>query len=1060
LNWSVAFSVPSGAIAMSLLTKYLGLSASHNDVVAEGAENVQTATEFLQQVAEKLPDVGEALASLDGGWLGDAVGGSLPWVSAAGDVIGDVIPPVKVALNLLKRVSQETDPNALGLLAVSLGYQHAVAEAVKEIEADHARRALILRTIRPRAIQREITVTAPEQPDDFAGFRLASALSHKLVRGADAALQAVAEAAGYPEALRRLLLEGVHRRFASTFAIIIAEGKQSGKFDPLFRLLSLDPRLPAAFAAVQRHIDYQLWRLSEATALGTAGPMSVRLPLGKLYVPLDCGVLSWKDARELSSVRRGVQVRESPFDETHGGRTELVAEVMRLIGEPAFNDAIVLEGVAGAGKSTSTLYLCKVLREAGLQPLRIRMRDLNLEPRLSLFDDIAVALVRNSGDDQFDSKAGPRASAGDIDLSVLLEEAVPFASATICPFIIILDGWDEISVSASEGYRVKIEKTLDAVRRHLLESGRSHRIRVILTGRPSEDMKEAKFLREATPILTLRPFTRTQLRTFVAKLLAYRKREPTTVSRTVLATRTRALLKQYQEDMGGEVGKSESILGLPLLALLAVWLVLSDQDAPGDVLTNRTSLYRRLVDLTCLYGGSVEAVPSAPRLIGLELRDLLARTAAAMTLRGTEYISYEELRLRLEASGLHDADSVMQRAGTSDQVDKLMLSFFFNAGGRAHGCEFLHKSFREYLFAEAVVAALKAFPENGSKLPGRTPYWKDFEASDPRHAVAMQLALLLGPQWLSADVARHLDWLLAWEIGRSVREVPDWRDRHETPSIALTHWQAVRDVLADLWDWWGEGVHLRPQPMRQRGTGTLDFNNPSSVDLAEEIVPAALGAYALPEPVRTTTLDAHLGDALFRLNCRVHFEINKATGWLDRLEGVGPRPPTELWGLALIATAARHYQSEMLDGMRKRVFFHPADHFDAYAARINAAGWRPDGPFPWRLKVDGVDFSEAKFTGITFFEFSARACNFTKTGFFACLLHMSSFVKSYLKSTSFFISTMNGCDFSDSDGNEVNLLGSAIRYDEKSEVSKISWKQNFPHELFRFPQIGLASRRS
>jgi hypothetical protein len=74
----------------------------------------------------------------------------------------------------------------------------------------------------------------------------------------------------------------------------------------------------------------------------------------------------------------------------------------------------------------------------------------------------------------------------------------------IAPHVFIFDGWDEISVSSSEGFRIRIEKTLDAIRRQMLSS-RTHRVRVILTGRPSEDVNEAKFLQRDTPVLTIRP---------------------------------------------------------------------------------------------------------------------------------------------------------------------------------------------------------------------------------------------------------------------------------------------------------------------------------------------------------------------------------------------------------------------------------------------------------------------------------------------------------------------------------------------------------------------------
>ena len=42
---------------MSFLTKYLGLGTEANDAAGEAVERVETVTEFLGDVAEKLPDL-------------------------------------------------------------------------------------------------------------------------------------------------------------------------------------------------------------------------------------------------------------------------------------------------------------------------------------------------------------------------------------------------------------------------------------------------------------------------------------------------------------------------------------------------------------------------------------------------------------------------------------------------------------------------------------------------------------------------------------------------------------------------------------------------------------------------------------------------------------------------------------------------------------------------------------------------------------------------------------------------------------------------------------------
>ena len=65
------------------------------------------------------------------------------------------------------------------------------------------------------------------------------------------------------------------------------------------------------------------------------------------------------------------------------------------------------------------------------------------------------------------------------------------------------------------------------------------------------------------------------------------------------------------------------------------------------------------------------------------------------------------------------------------------------------GCEFLHKSFREYLFAEAIVMQLEELAgqnDRGSLDPPRLPYWKDFEQGSLWYRASRLLSKLLAPQ--------------------------------------------------------------------------------------------------------------------------------------------------------------------------------------------------------------------------------------------------------------------------------------------------------------------------
>jgi hypothetical protein len=1066
---------------MSLMTRLFGLSERTTDSVretaetaetgvealAEGVERVETATEFLAGVADRLEDA-------DMGSLATAVEASLPWLEGAGEVLGEAIPPVKAALKLIGLLTKEPDPRALGLLAFSLAYETALASAAKTIEEDPGTREEIRRPVKPEGLRRRLSAS-PESLEAFDDFHLSECFKHRLMIRADTMLTRLADEAGWSQSLQRRLLEGVHTRFRSSFRKIISDGRTKEKFDPLFRFMDLDNREAVSFSAIERHIEYQTWRFSKAPVLGQSRvdkgsghdpvqPMRLPFSLEDIYVPIDCGALQWADITLMDRENSTSTSHRSPFNENEGGRHPLLEEVLRRIGDRDFREAIVIQGVAGSGKSAFTLCLCVELRKLGLRPVRIRMRHLALDSR-SLLDDMAQAIAQNSGDDTFDQLVGsPRPTARDFDLNDLFDEAVPFGDAQICPHVLIFDGWDEISASASEGFLKQISNTLFAIRRQIL-LGAPTRVRVILTGRPSIDVAEAKLLPADTPLLTVRPFTDPQLRRFSDTLLEQHTRLMSG-ERAVRERRLAALMK-FDGTSAKSDDADERILGLPLLALLAIWLTLSDEAGPEILDTDRTALYRRLVDITCRHGGSIEGEipPYAPRLVGEELRKLLRGTATAMTIRDTENISYLELQHRLGEAAAPSGEEI-RGAMSETPIATMMMSFFFHSGTREQGVEFIHKSFREYLFAEAVVETLKGF---GVDEPApRVPYWKNFEEGGLRRASIEQLAPMLAAQWITPEVDQHLSSLLEWEIKRARSDgkavLPE-----ETRPISLQRWKAIRDALADFWDWWAEGVHLRPQPFRRRDTGSLDYDEPYAIWLIRVLAPVYRPGGKFPEPIRTTTIDSHLGDALFRLNCAVHFQINLATGWLDRTRRSKEPIASALWEGA--ERAPRAYQTSIKDDKKSWIAFAPStpDHrthyFENFASRVNAAGWRPQGVFPSGVDMSGADLASATLplragsvlplragseepvvklryarlenADLNQTNISEADLSFTAASGLKCVLshvQRSNFRSADLRKADFSFSTMMNADFSDATVEEAEFNHADIRGIDRAKL--------------------------
>ena len=85
---------------------------------------------------------------------------------------------------------------------------------------------------------------------------------------------------------------------------------------------------------------------------------------------------------------------------------------------------------------------------------------------MALKEDLQQAIFNDSELDPDKEEVGPLPQ--DLFLSgTVFEEPVQFGKARICPYVIILDGWDEV-VSTKEGFTKRIDKMLQSVRTELL----------------------------------------------------------------------------------------------------------------------------------------------------------------------------------------------------------------------------------------------------------------------------------------------------------------------------------------------------------------------------------------------------------------------------------------------------------------------------------------------------------------------------------------------------------------------------------------------------------------
>ncbi|HXO40343.1 MAG TPA: pentapeptide repeat-containing protein [Thermoanaerobaculia bacterium] len=832
---------------------------------------------------------------------------------------------------------------------------------------------------------------------DLEHFTFGDAFLHPFVRDCDRLLEAYAAAAGYSVEQRRSLQNEVHQRFVSNLKTLLSHGETREKFAALRDRMSLGTGDAAVLGALADHAEYQRWLFEEQPVFGQE-PFT----LAQVYQETDCGVLTWGEVRgDRPGGVAGAEIRigrepVDPFSERCGGRRPLGQTVLELMGDAAFRDAIVIQGVAGAGKSAFTLWLCAELVRRGLRPIRVLLRDVQLDRGLSPSEALTRG-IRLEGE----SDDGPRIGYSppeDLLARATFHDSLRFGNADICPYVLILDGWDEISISVSEGFRIRVGRILESIR-NLYVDRPGAPIRVILTGRPSADVTGGSeagsagstFLKKGTPVLTVRPLRPENVEAFVARVAHCLERsamptswlpfDPKRFAPALDAYRqgfdaAQALVTEGRVREGLDAiaaartrgpGGTLEVLGLPLLLHLSVRLLASPEVDVQSAVENPTALFRGLVDLTCgkagKFKGASDEIDRQNRIAGESLRQLLRWTAAAATILGRDSISFEELRLRLKPARIDLAERVQQDTEHS-VLSQLMVSYYFKGGRTGLGCEFLHKSFREYLFAEGVIEILKEFGRGEMReLPEREPYWRDFAPADSRFSLSRDLSRWLAPQWLSPEVVAHLSELIEWETGRAAMSQP-WATGEATEPLDLAGWRRVRDGLADLWDWWAEGVHLRPQSYRDE-----DEHHQLNQAYAHELVKWAMpldiarGTH-LVEPVRITVVDSHLGDALFQLTARIHYAVAVCQGW-PRASGDLPDAELVWGGVSEFGDGPRRCQAEIRRPETDIRVFSPAGrdalYFINYVARINAAGWRP-WAFPGDCDLRGIDLRGTKLS--------------------------------------------------------------------------------------------------
>ena len=476
--------------------------------------------------------------------------------------------------------------------------------------------------------------------------------------------------------------------------------------------------LPAAFA--ERAIALSKERERVAAALGLAGAAHGERALRRYRARL-----ATLDREPLFDEPFGLdRVWVEPAALRGGEAVPALEAVRATLDDPT--RVTVIEGGPGAGKSS----LCKVLvaevardRSSPFVPILVRLRDPEAcDPTRGRFLEMIGSALAHHG--------------------IALDEA--FLERHRCLFV--LDGFDELFAAEGGGRLLRgFFLALEAFQRRSAE-GAAWRHKVVVTGRPMALERATVEIPESFLRLALAPFDEPRIRGWLSRWA----REKGAVGTDLEAT------LEARGALGGDSALGEVLCEPLLLYLVAKLHEEGRLPPPGGPLRQRTGIYRSAVDRVSGRTGGGEPWRRLSDDERRRLRRALQATGLAVLQSASELVDLARVRAALEDDP--DVKALLEDGGTG-----LLASFYFRESRGA--VEFTHKSFGEYLAAEALLETLR-------ELAATTWRPRDVEAA------ARRVHEAFGPRWIPVEAADFLRELVeAWAAEAGAQPVQLLADR-------------------------------------------------------------------------------------------------------------------------------------------------------------------------------------------------------------------------------------------------------------------------------------------